>query len=612
VIDRISKGRNVTRLLYYLYGPGKSDEHENPHLVAGWRDPIASVEPPIKPNGQRDFRRLSGLLNAPLDMIGRRGRLGTVWHCVLSAAPADRLLTDAEWNAIADEFMHQMGLARRDDPAGVRWVAVRHDLSKGGIDHIHVVATLARQDGQLPNVHNDFLRARRACLAIEKQFGLTATAPADRTTAVRPTRAENERSARTGRTEPERITLRRMVQDAAAVAASEGDFFTLLRDAGALIRERRSDTDLGRVAGYAVALPEHTTRSGQPVWFGGGKLAPDLTLPKLRRRWGRSANAEQGGTLHLQDLSPHSVRAALRSAAASAAEHAGNEATFFARLEEAGVLIRYRYSDQNPGEITGYAVTLPGHKNAQGEPIWYSGGQLADDLTLPRLRRRWNGEDHTSTIGPYPAERQAIWDDVIHLTASAAERFRLLSGSDNQAASDVAAATADVLRVSARVIRGAPGRDLRRAADDFDRAAREAHGAIPRPAAPGDALRTAAWLLPALGAIGGSQTATLATLIINLTGLVAAAAELRDAQLRIHQAEAARRAAERLHHLARRPRQASTPAARIAQEYPAPHPWAKPSTFPTSTAQPQSPPRPRPPHPNRPSSHSRRPHGPVP
>jgi hypothetical protein len=25
VIDRISKGRDVTRLLYYLFGPGKSD-----------------------------------------------------------------------------------------------------------------------------------------------------------------------------------------------------------------------------------------------------------------------------------------------------------------------------------------------------------------------------------------------------------------------------------------------------------------------------------------------------------------------------------------------------------------------------------------------------------
>jgi hypothetical protein len=25
VIAKISKGRNVTRLLYYLYGPGKSD-----------------------------------------------------------------------------------------------------------------------------------------------------------------------------------------------------------------------------------------------------------------------------------------------------------------------------------------------------------------------------------------------------------------------------------------------------------------------------------------------------------------------------------------------------------------------------------------------------------
>jgi hypothetical protein len=152
VIDRIEKGHDIAGLLYYLYGPGKSDEHENPHLVVGWRDPIRSLEPPVKPNGERDFRRLTGLLNAPLDAVGRTGKPGTVWHCVLSAAPADRLLTDAEWNAIATGFMHQMGLAPRDDPYGIRWVAVRHGLSAGSIDHIHIAATLARQDATLPDI----------------------------------------------------------------------------------------------------------------------------------------------------------------------------------------------------------------------------------------------------------------------------------------------------------------------------------------------------------------------------------------------------------------------------------------------------------------------------
>jgi hypothetical protein len=106
VIARIMKGRFTAGLLYYLYGPGKADEHENPHLVAGWRDPIRSIEPSVRSDSTRDFRRLTGLLNAPLDAIGRDGDPRTIWHCALSAVPTDRRLTDAEWNAIATEFMH--------------------------------------------------------------------------------------------------------------------------------------------------------------------------------------------------------------------------------------------------------------------------------------------------------------------------------------------------------------------------------------------------------------------------------------------------------------------------------------------------------------------------
>ena len=297
MIARIMKGRFAAGLLYYLYGPGKADEHDNPHLVTGWRDPIRSLEPPVRPDGARDFRCLTGLLNAPLDAIDRCGKPGTVWHCVLSAAPADRLLTDAEWNAIATEFMHQMGLAPHGDPYGVRWVAVRHGRSTGGVDHIHVSATLARQDGTLPGIHNDFLRARTACQSVERQFGLTVTAPADRTAAVRPTRAETEQAQRLAEKEPPRVTLRRMVQEAASAAVSEQDFFARLWDAGALIRERRSTTDQDQVTGYAAALPASQARAGGPVWFGGGKLAPDLTLPRLRRRWERPGNREHGDGL---------------------------------------------------------------------------------------------------------------------------------------------------------------------------------------------------------------------------------------------------------------------------------------------------------------------------
>ena len=71
---------------------------------------------------------------------------------------------------------------------------------------------------------------------------------------------------------------------------SEQEFFTRLRQAGVLVRERRSTVDPDEVTGYAVGLPGHTARDGGVVWYGGGKLAADLTLPKLRARWAGPAD----------------------------------------------------------------------------------------------------------------------------------------------------------------------------------------------------------------------------------------------------------------------------------------------------------------------------------
>ena len=152
-------------------------------------------------------------------------------------------------------------------------------------NHIHVVGMLARQDGARPQFWNDYFRVREACQAAEERHGLRRTAPGDRTAGRRPTRAENEKAHRHGRQEAPRVALRRAVSTAAAGAGSEEEFFIRLRDAGVLVRTRLSSRDPGQVTGYAVALPDDTARAGGPVWFGGGKLAADLSLPKLRSRW---------------------------------------------------------------------------------------------------------------------------------------------------------------------------------------------------------------------------------------------------------------------------------------------------------------------------------------
>ena len=191
------------------------------------------------------------------------------------------MLSDDEWAAIAHDVMHRTGLSPygQEDEA-VRWVAVRH-----GDDHIHLVAMLARQDGGKPSLSWERYKVRAACLAAEQRYGLRSTAPADRTAARRPTRAENEKATRRGLDEAPRVTLRRQVTTAAASANSEQEFFARLDQAAVLVRKRLSVSSPGQVTGYSVALPGDTAKDGGPIWYAGGKLAADLSWPKLRQRW---------------------------------------------------------------------------------------------------------------------------------------------------------------------------------------------------------------------------------------------------------------------------------------------------------------------------------------
>ena len=144
---------------------------------------------------------------------------------------------------------------------------------------------LARQDRRRVRLSYERRNVRAACLAAEERYGLESTAPADRTAPRRPSRAETAKTARRGLEEPPRVTLRRHVTTAAAGAGSEQEFFALLGRAGVLVRQRFSAKNPGQITGYAVALPGDTAKDGGPVWYGGGKLAPDLTWPKLRQRW---------------------------------------------------------------------------------------------------------------------------------------------------------------------------------------------------------------------------------------------------------------------------------------------------------------------------------------
>ena len=82
-------------------------------------------------------------------------------------------------------------------------------------------------------------------------------------------------------------------------------------------------------------------------------------------------------------------------------------ATHFSRCGENAVWVRkglwlarqtVRYSTGNLGRVTGYAVALTGDTARAGGQVWFSGGKLAGDLSLPRLRARRDGA--SSGTGP--------------------------------------------------------------------------------------------------------------------------------------------------------------------------------------------------------------------
>jgi len=306
VIGKVApRGSRVAGLVRYLYatgpaqqeGRGRRNPHADPRVIGGFDEP-GVLEPVVGEGGRRDFRRLVALLEQPLAAAGVGADKKPVYHLIIAAKKdpetgvlVDRYLTDSAWRDIAETYLNRLGLAPKGDDLGVRWVAVRH-----ADDHVHVVATLARQDGRRVFPRNDFWRAGEASREVEAKYGLTVTAASDRTAAKRASYAETAKAARQGHGEPVRDSLRRSVRTAASGASTLEEFFDRLADDGLLVRQRYSERNPAQVTGYAVALPESVDPGGAPIYFGGGKLAADLTLPKLARRWETAVPAGSAAT----------------------------------------------------------------------------------------------------------------------------------------------------------------------------------------------------------------------------------------------------------------------------------------------------------------------------
>ena len=243
------------------------------------------------------------------------GKRGYVWHCSARVAATDRVLSDAEWAGIARELLDGAGVAVSGDVGGPRWVAVRH-----AEDHIHLAAVLVRQDTSRRFwPHHDYPKLRSAARRIEERIGLTVTAAPDGTAASRPSRGEVEKAGREGRV-PARVELRRAAQQAAVAASDVDGFVAYLQERGYLVELRRAPS--GDLLGYKLARPGDETAAGEPVFYSGSKLAPDLSLRRLQQRWANTPSASNPGDAGREPGASEVLEAA---AAARAALRTGGE-----------------------------------------------------------------------------------------------------------------------------------------------------------------------------------------------------------------------------------------------------------------------------------------------
>lgn len=266
-------------LMMYLAGPGRANEHEEPHLVAGdsalmaWHD-------------DNELNR-----DAALDIANALDRAhqfyktevdgGHVFHCSLSLAAEEGQLSDERWGAIANDFMKDMDFTEDGGKAPVRWVAVRHGLSKNGNDHIHIVASMVRDDGTKWNSWKSKYKSQQVARTLEKKYGLTEL---DAVRAERGfTPAEQAKAIRQGLPEVERHSLARKVRVCAGASTDEAEFVRRARQEGILVRPRYAAGRTDVVTGYSVA--ERPRKGERAVWFGGNSLGRDLALPKLRAEW---------------------------------------------------------------------------------------------------------------------------------------------------------------------------------------------------------------------------------------------------------------------------------------------------------------------------------------
>ena len=476
MMPNVTRGDRMAGLMTYLVGGGRHNEHTEPHLVAGDHALLAWYDD-AELSGD-NAKAIARHLDRPRTAMGVDVKGGHVWHASLSLRAEEGIRTDEEWAAIAQDFVAAMGFDDNDGTkAPCRWAAVRHGLSKAGNDHVHIAVNLVREDGTKASTHLDYQRAQTAARALEVKYGLE---PLESVKGERATRGYSP-------AEQARVEER-----------------------SAYFAQRKYEQHAARVGGE------------QPAWH---RLDPKERQARI--------------TAEIRLNAPRNDLARKVRAAAGASE---NEGEFVRRLRRSDVLVRPRFAEGTTDVITGYSVAA---RPSNGErPIWYGGGQMGRDLTLPRLREGWpdTPTGATEAAAEWTAAKRGrravapgremhepnpeLWQRHTEDVAQLREQLRSIPLDDRDTWSTVARQTAGAFAAWSNAVEETPG-DLAAASDALAKSAQTYRRPV-KPQRAGRVAMSGATMLLASAARGGQgATAQLALLrqLMNLAQAVYDAAK---------------------------------------------------------------------------------------
>lgn len=290
MIAKITHGRSASQALAYDHGPGRADEHVNPHRVAGnipgrdWQVRAHTMQRFVAAhqNKQQNTKARDEQNREDQHRGGHEGKPERgVYRIALANPKTDRVLSDAEWRQIADKFVTRF--AGKDGVDMGPWEATRHDAH-----HIHLTISKYGYDGSRMSESHDYRRVASICRDLEQEHGLSNAAARSGRGSGR-VRADREAE---GRGEPPKD--RDWLRETVGRVLKDGGGIEELRNAGVDVKLNQAST--GRISGISYSkIPARTheldrqeEQMGAQIWFKGSQLGKAYSWNQVREQLDRT------------------------------------------------------------------------------------------------------------------------------------------------------------------------------------------------------------------------------------------------------------------------------------------------------------------------------------